>query len=58
MEVEPHGCILIDDVNIANLGLHSLRKNIAIIPQSPFLFTGTIRENLDPFNNTTDEVTS
>lgn len=32
------------------MGLHSLRKNLSIIPQTPFLFKGTIKENIDPFN--------
>lgn len=35
--------------DIRVLGLNKLRSNIAIIPQTPFLFTGTIRRNLDPF---------
>ena len=31
------------------MGLHSLRQNISVIPQAPFLFKGTIKLNLDPF---------
>lgn len=31
------------------MGLHSLRQNISVIPQTPFLFKGTIKRNLDPF---------
>jgi len=50
----PGSSIEIDGVNIANLGLELLRKSISIIPQTPVVFTGTIRKNLDPFNEFTD----
>lgn len=49
------GKILIDGVDISNLGLHILRKSIAYIPQQPFLLQGTIRQNLDPFDELKDE---
>ena len=42
------GKILIDDVNIADLTLNKLRKNMCIIPQDPTLFEGTVRDNVDP----------
>jgi ABC-type multidrug transport system fused ATPase/permease subunit len=41
------GKIEIDRIDIASMGLKTLRKNIEIIPQEPVLFSGTIRENLD-----------
>lgn len=49
------GQILIDNIDIKTLGLHTLRKNIAYIPQTPFLLQGKIRENIDPFEEKTDE---
>ena len=42
------GKILIDDVNIADLTLNKLRKNMCIIPQDPTLFESTVRDNVDP----------
>eukprot|EP01133_Synstelium_polycarpum_P004374 gene4374-5117_t len=49
------GSIVIDGVDISSIGLSHLRRNIAIIPQDPVLFGGTIKSNLDPFNESSDD---
>ncbi|KAJ9691138.1 hypothetical protein PVL29_013352 [Vitis rotundifolia] len=48
------GRIWIDEYDIAKFGLTDLRKVLSIIPQSPVLFSGTVRFNLDPFNEHND----
>ena len=54
VEIES-GNILIDGVDIGQIDMHALRSNVTVIPQDPTLFTGTLRYNLDPFNEVTDE---
>ncbi|KAL7934141.1 hypothetical protein V8C35DRAFT_303325, partial [Trichoderma chlorosporum] len=49
------GSITIDGIDISKIGLQDLRENITIVPQDPTLFMGTIRTNLDPFDQYTDE---
>ncbi|KAI1235931.1 hypothetical protein IHE44_0002024 [Lamprotornis superbus] len=49
------GCIKIDGVKINDIGLADLRSKLSIIPQEPVLFSGTVRSNLDPFNQYSEE---
>lgn len=50
-----HGQILIDGFDIAKMTLTHLRGRLAIIPQNPVLFSGTVRSNLDPFQEYDDD---
>lgn len=52
---EPEGRIVIDGLDILTLSLRDVRNRISIIPQDPVLFSGTVRQNLDPFVKYSDE---
>jgi ATP-binding cassette, subfamily C (CFTR/MRP), member 4 len=43
------------EINIETLGLHDLRRAFSLIPPEPILFSGTLRSNLDPFDEKTDD---
>ncbi|XP_054165162.1 multidrug resistance-associated protein 1-like [Oppia nitens] len=49
------GKIVIDGIDISQLGLQQLRSRLTILPQDPVLYTGTIRSNLDPFDKCSDD---
>jgi len=54
--IEPReGRIVVDGIDIATIGLQDLRSRITFIPQDAVLFSGTIRYNLDPFGDYTDD---
>ncbi|KNA07233.1 hypothetical protein SOVF_173760 [Spinacia oleracea] len=54
--VEPvDGKIIVDGVDICSIGLNDLRSHFGIIPQDPTLFNGSVRFNLDPLCQHTDE---
>lgn len=52
---EDGGAILIDGVNVRQIGTSTLRLNLSIIPQDPIIFSNTVRYNLDPFKTSSTE---
>lgn len=54
--LDPHaGRITIDSIDISTLARHEVRSRLTAIPQEPYLLTGTIRVNVDPFGRASDE---
>ncbi len=49
------GSILLDGININTMALDDLRRRICLIPQDPFMFRGSLRFNIDPMNEYTDD---
>ena len=54
--IEPKaGGITIDDINTQKINLDYLREHLSIVPQDPFLFEGTLKENIDPLKKYSDD---
>jgi ATP-binding cassette subfamily C (CFTR/MRP) protein 1 len=49
------GRVTVDGIDLSSLGLHTVRSHMAVIPQDPVLFSGTVRSNLDPFGRYGDK---
>ena len=52
---QPTGQVIIDDVDIAKINIQSARRAMSVITQNPILFTGSLRMNLDPFQEYSDQ---
>jgi len=53
--LEPRaGRVLINGVDTRHIGLATLRSSLGLVPQDPILFSGTMRQNLDPLSQYTD----
>ncbi|KAM9675035.1 ATP-binding cassette sub-family C member 4-like [Dama dama] len=49
------GTISIDKILTTSIGLHDLRKKMSVVSQEPVLFIGTMKTNLDPFDEHKEE---
>lgn len=49
------GKVLIDGIDVSQIGTAALRLNLSIIPQDPVIYSNTVRYNLDPFGNANDD---
>ncbi|CAM9243656.1 unnamed protein product [Choristocarpus tenellus] len=54
VEPQPGSVVEIDGVDTLSMGLEDLRSKLAIVPQDPILFRGTVRSNMDPFGDYSD----
>jgi ABC-type multidrug transport system fused ATPase/permease subunit len=53
--IEPcGGQIEIDGIALSSLALDDVRRSLAVVPQEPVLFSGTLRDSLDPFSEYSD----
>ena len=55
VENDTEGFIEIDGYKIHKIDLDTLRSNLKVIPQDPYILKGTLRSNIDPYNKFSDE---
>ena len=54
--VEPcGGRLTVDGIDVLRIGLRDLRSKLALVPQDPVIFSGSVRSNLDPFGLHSDQ---